>query len=53
MRVTCNASYYEDNSDSCELWVPGSPLFPLGASIDTGEEPGCPDRSGFIDAISG
>ena len=29
MRVTCNASYYEDNSDSCELWVPGSPLFPL------------------------
>jgi hypothetical protein len=29
MRVTCNASYYEDNSDSCELWVPGSPLFPM------------------------
>lgn len=28
MRITCNASYYEDNSDSCELWVPGSPLFP-------------------------
>jgi len=31
MRVTCNASYYEDNSDSCELWVPGSPLFPVQA----------------------
>jgi hypothetical protein len=30
MRVTCNGSYYEDNSESCELWVPGSPLFPLG-----------------------
>jgi hypothetical protein len=29
MRVTCNASYYEDNSDSVELWVPGSPLFPM------------------------
>jgi SNF2 family DNA or RNA helicase len=29
MRVTCNAAYYEDNSDSCELWVPGSPLFPM------------------------
>jgi superfamily II DNA or RNA helicase len=29
MRVTCNASYYDDNSDSCELWVPGSPLFPI------------------------
>ncbi|MFM1800472.1 MAG: hypothetical protein RLZZ117_2750 [Cyanobacteriota bacterium] len=28
MRVTCNASYYQDNSDSVELWVPGSPLFP-------------------------
>jgi hypothetical protein len=32
MRVTCNASYYEDNSDSCELWVPGSPLFPMAAA---------------------
>jgi hypothetical protein len=29
MRVTCNASYYAENSDSCELWVPGSPLFPM------------------------
>jgi hypothetical protein len=32
LRVTCNASYYEDNSDSCELWVPGSPLFPMAAA---------------------
>jgi SNF2 family DNA or RNA helicase len=34
MRVTCNASYYEDNSDSCELWVPGSPLFPSEVVIE-------------------
>jgi hypothetical protein len=34
MRVTCNASYYEDNSDSCELWVPGSPLFPMKEVTD-------------------
>jgi hypothetical protein len=34
MRVTCNASYYEDNSDSCELWVPGSPLFPMEMIIE-------------------
>ncbi|TGG96852.1 MAG: helicase [Aphanocapsa feldmannii 277cV] len=29
LRVTCDPRYYEDNSESCELWVPGSPLFPL------------------------
>jgi hypothetical protein len=34
MRVTCNAAYYEDNSDSCELWVPGSPLFPSEVVIE-------------------
>jgi hypothetical protein len=41
MRITCNASYYEDNSDSCELWVPGSPLFPETAlhSVELESEP--------------
>jgi hypothetical protein len=39
MRVTCNASYYEDNSDSCELWVPGSPLSPSGEFIDIVRHP--------------
>ena len=29
-----NAYYYEDNSDSCELWVPGSPLFPLEQVVE-------------------
>ena len=28
LRITCDPQYYEENSDSCELWVPGSPLFP-------------------------
>jgi SNF2 family DNA or RNA helicase len=28
VRITCDPHYYEENSDSCELWVPGSPLFP-------------------------
>ena len=26
---TCVPSYNEDNSDSVDLWAPGSPLFPL------------------------
>jgi hypothetical protein len=35
LRITCDPQYYDDNSDSCELWVPGSPLFPL--SLVSGE----------------
>jgi hypothetical protein len=38
LRITCNPQYYEDNSDSCELWVPGSPLFPLGLIADLKED---------------
>ena len=50
MRVTCNASYYEDNSDSCELWVPGSPLFPMeGCQALVIER--TPERRTFEDAI--
>tara|TARA_B100000674_G_C37681232_1_gene841633 strand:- start:169 stop:366 length:198 start_codon:yes stop_codon:yes gene_type:complete len=39
MRVTCNTSFYEDNSDSCELWLHGSRLFPIKAieELATGE----------------
>ncbi|EAU70807.1 putative DEAD/H helicase [Synechococcus sp. BL107] len=52
MRVTCNASYYEDNSDSCELWVPGSPLFPTKAmeELATGET--SMSREEFLQTIS-
>ena len=52
LRVSCNASYYEDNSDSCELWVPGSPLFPSRSNCYSGESPACFDRNRFIDALA-
>jgi len=35
LRITCDPQYYEDNSDSCELWVPGSPLFPIDRIRDS------------------
>lgn len=28
VRVTCDADYYIRHSESCELWSPGSPIFP-------------------------
>jgi SNF2 family DNA or RNA helicase len=52
MRVTCNASYYEDNSDSCELWVPGSPLFPSMSNCYSGEPAALADRDGFTGALA-
>lgn len=54
MRVTCNASYYEDNSDSCELWVPGSPLFPHLRLQDSYSVPDIPiDIKTFSQSIYG
>ncbi|MEI7476906.1 MAG: helicase-related protein, partial [Actinomycetes bacterium] len=53
MRVTCNASYYEDNSDSCELWVPGSPLFPLALCEGSKDEAKQPSTTEFQQAIAG
>ncbi len=50
MRVTCNASYYEDNSDSCELWAPGSPLFPMEGCQALAIER-APERTTFEDAV--
>jgi hypothetical protein len=52
MRITCNASYYEDNSDSCELWVPGSPLFPFNSNCYSGELPAFVDRDRFIGILT-
>ncbi len=52
LRVTCNASYYEDNSDSCELWVPGSPLFPMEEVIEVmGHSQAQAERSEFEAAL--
>ena len=53
MRVTCNASYYEDNSDSCELWVPGSPLFPLALCEASQDETKQPNTTEFQQTIAG
>ena len=54
MRITCNASYYEDNSDSCELWVPWSPLFPISVlGILTKESTELPSQSSFRHEIQG
>ena len=50
--MTCNASYYEDNSDSCELWVPGSPLFPIREVADgIGHSQTQADRNEFKAAL--
>ncbi len=52
MRVTCNASYYEDNSDSCELWVPGSLLFPMEPMQDLAtSDSACISRQQFDAAL--
>ena len=53
MRVTCNASYYEDNSDSCELWVPGSPLFPLNFLVELKAAESLANRAKFRHALRG
>jgi hypothetical protein len=52
MRVTFNASYYEDNSDSCELWVPGSPLFPMEGCKALADA-NTPQRTTFEQAVNG
>jgi hypothetical protein len=53
MRITCNASYYEDESDSCELWMPGSPLFPLTLGEGSKDETVQPSTHRFQQAIAG
>lgn len=40
IRVTTNPVYYEEHSDSMELWSPGSPVFP--APKEVGGEEGAP-----------
>lgn len=56
LRITCDPKYYEDNSDSCELWVPGSPLFPSKAFPEPNPElhtdKTIPDRTIFLTYIS-
>ncbi|MCP9791457.1 DEAD/DEAH box helicase family protein [Vulcanococcus limneticus Candia 3F8] len=53
LRITCDPQYYEDNSDSCELWVPGSPLFPLDLVPSLQALSGTEATSDFKKALTG
>lgn len=37
IRVTTDSGYYDDHSDSMELWSPGSPVFPAPKGVDGSE----------------
>ncbi len=39
VRVTTDAAYYEENSESVELWSPGNPLFTAPEMLGDDEEP--------------
>ena len=39
VRVTTDAVYYEENSESVELWSPGNPLFTAPDMLADDEEP--------------
>ncbi len=39
VRVTTEAAYYEENSESVELWSPGNPLFTAPEMLPADEEP--------------
>ena len=39
VRVTTDATYYEQNSDSVELWSPGNPFFTAPELLPADEEP--------------
>ncbi|MFM7635716.1 MAG: helicase-related protein, partial [Cyanobacteriota bacterium] len=51
LRITCDPHYYEDHSDSCELWVPGSPLFPMQLSEQLMLRGDCVHRHQFHQAL--
>jgi SNF2 family DNA or RNA helicase len=51
LRVTTDAAYYEQHSDSVELWSPGNPLFP--APRDTVQEPSQPRTLAALLALAG
>jgi ERCC4-related helicase len=44
VRVTTDSDYFEQHSESVELWSPGSPLFPDAAELAAGER----DNSGAL-----
>ncbi len=50
VRVTTNSSYFDQNPESCELWSPGSPLFPKPDPADLSTLVQNVDAN-FLDAI--
>ncbi|WP_025781778.1 DEAD/DEAH box helicase [Candidatus Synechococcus spongiarum] len=55
LRVTCDPVYYDHHSESCDLWVPGSSLFPLQRAMAlVGSDGGnsC-SRQDFLQALGG
>ena len=40
IRVTTDTAYYEENSESVELWSPGNPFFTAPEMLPDNEEPG-------------
>ena len=38
VRITTRPDYFDDHSDSLELWSPGSPAFPISETAATAEE---------------
>jgi hypothetical protein len=38
VRVTTDPDYYQEHSDSVELWSPGSPLFPAPEVVASQQE---------------
>ena len=54
LRVTCDPTYYDHHGESCELWVPGSPLFPLQQAMElAGGDAGNCSRQDFLEALGG
>ena len=39
VRVTTDAAYYEENSESVELWSPGNPFFTAPELLADDDEP--------------
>ena len=37
IRVTTSRTFFEDQPESCELWSPGSPLFPVADSMGSAD----------------
>ena len=55
LRITCDPAYYDEHSESCELWVHGSSLFPLHqqAAELAGRDGDACSREDFLAALAG